>query len=175
MENRVLIGLGSNLGEREVLIEKALVALKAMAASNSWSVSSLYETASIGFDGPDYLNAVCCFTTDLSVDALFQGLTEIENDAGRIRSFPNAPRVLDLDLLFYGAETITRDHLIVPHPRLHERAFVLVPLCEIAPQWIHPVFNQTVDQILRGFSSEQVSGVKKYENYSKREAVSKNA
>jgi len=175
MQNRVFIGLGSNLGGRETVIEKALTALKDIAVPNSWSVSSLYETVSIGAAGPDYLNAVCCFATELSAEFLHQTLIEIEHDAGRTRSFPNAPRVLDLDLLFYGAEKIAKDHLIVPHPRLHERAFVLIPLREIAPDWIHPHFKKTVGEMLALLSAADLSEVKKYENNSKREAVSKNS
>ena len=100
--------------------------------------SSVYRTAPIGADGPDYLNAVAAIDTELSPPALLAALQSIEAAHGRLRPYPNAPRTLDLDLLVHGQARIDDSLLTVPHPRLHERAFVLVPLAEIAPGLIVP-------------------------------------
>jgi 2-amino-4-hydroxy-6-hydroxymethyldihydropteridine diphosphokinase len=86
--------------------------------------------------------------TDLQPEALLDGLQLVEHDLGRIRTFPNAPRTLDLDILFYGDQIIETDRLMVPHPRLHERAFVLVPLSELIPDLIHPTRGMTIRELL---------------------------
>ena len=110
-------------------------------------VSSLYETAAVGVtDQPDFLNAVAEVHTTLSATALLDALLNLENLLGRVRTFRWGPRVIDLDLLLYGKEQITLPHLTVPHPRLRERAFVLVPLAEIAPGLTLPEDRQTVQE-----------------------------
>jgi len=164
MQKTVFIGLGANLGERESCLAAALEALKALAVSGSWRVSSFYETVPVGGAGPDYLNAVCSFDTMLSALELHRILMTLEFEAGRVRSVPNAPRVLDLDLLFYGTEIISSADLIVPHPRLQTRAFVLVPLVEIAPDWKHPELQKNVREMLSLLSAVELNGVKKYDS-----------
>ena len=132
------IGLGANLGNRRQAIESAIGALAALRASKVLRRSSLYRSASMGAEGPDYLNAVVELRTALSPLALLHGLQGVEAAHGRERSTPNAPRTLDLDLLLYGDLQVTLPTLQVPHPRLHERAFVLRPLAELAPELVVP-------------------------------------
>jgi 2-amino-4-hydroxy-6-hydroxymethyldihydropteridine diphosphokinase len=112
-------------------------------------VSSLYETAPVGFrEQPPFLNAVVALETPLPPADLMRSLLAIERDLGRVRSFPNAPRTLDLDLLLYGDTVLDTAELTVPHPHLPERAFVLVPLAEIVPDLRHPVLKQPVSALL---------------------------
>ena len=121
------IGLGANLGDRAATLREAARRLGALGRITA--VSSLYETEPVGFrDQPPFLNAVIALETGLTPAALFQGLLTIERELGRIRTFRNAPRTLDIDILFYDGQVIETPPLVVPHPRLHERAFVLVPL-----------------------------------------------
>jgi 2-amino-4-hydroxy-6-hydroxymethyldihydropteridine diphosphokinase len=115
-------------------VRRAIDALGALPGTRLAAASSLYRTAPVGYaDQPDFVNAVAALDTELSPRGLLDGLLAIERDAGRERSFRNAPRTLDLDLLLYGDATLEDDVLTVPHPRMHERAFVLAPLAEIAP------------------------------------------
>jgi 2-amino-4-hydroxy-6-hydroxymethyldihydropteridine diphosphokinase len=150
------VALGSNLGERESHVAAALVALTRHPDVTSLVVSSLWETAPVGGppgQGP-YLNAAVCFETTLPPRALLDLLLEIERCEGRERGEPDAPRTLDLDLLFYGVEVIQEEGLTVPHPRLHERAFVLAPLREIAPTWVHPEFDASVEALAERLEAE---------------------
>ncbi len=128
------VALGANLGDAATALREALVALNAVPGVRIQSASSLYRTAPIESSGPDYLNAVAEIATTLSAPALLEVLQAIESAAGRERPYRNAPRTLDLDLLLYGDARIDSPRLTVPHPRMGERAFVLVPLAEIAPQ-----------------------------------------
>lgn len=134
------IGLGSNLGDSVATVRAAMSELQSMPGITGGVCSSLYRTEPIGLvDQPDFINAVCGLQTALGVDALLARLMEIERNHGRERSgIANEPRTLDLDLLLYGTATITTETLVVPHPRLHERAFVLYPLFEIAPKLAIP-------------------------------------
>lgn len=134
------IGLGSNLGGRWATLRTAVGQLCTLGRVTA--VSSLYETEPVGYrDQPWFLNAVVILETVLEPQELLHRLLEIERAAGRRRLFPNAPRTLDLDLLLYDAVVMASEELVVPHPRLHERAFVLVPLVELAPDLIHPQFE----------------------------------
>jgi|UniRef100_A0A7C1G1Z8 2-amino-4-hydroxy-6-hydroxymethyldihydropteridine diphosphokinase len=134
------IGLGSNLGDRWATLRTAVGQLRTLGQVTA--VSSLYETEPVGYrDQPWFLNAVVILETALEPQELLHRLLEIERAAGRRRLFPNAPRTLDLDLLLYDAVVMASEELVVPHPRLHERAFVLVPLVELAPDLIHPQFE----------------------------------
>ncbi len=129
------VGLGSNLGDPASQLRAALAALSALRAVHIAAVSSLYRSAPMGnADQPDFVNAVARLSTGLAPRELLCALLDIERGLGRERSFRNAPRTLDLDLLLYDADTIDEPGLSVPHPRMHERAFVLVPLVEIAPE-----------------------------------------
>lgn len=132
------IGLGANLGDRGAALQQALAALAALPQTEVRQVSSLYRSAPVDADGPDYLNAVAELATGLSPRALLQALQAIEAAAGRERSYRNAPRTLDLDILLYGSETMATADLTVPHPRMGERAFVLLPLSELAPALVTP-------------------------------------
>ena len=127
------IGLGANLGEPEATLRAALRALAALPDSVLQACSSFYRSAPIAATGPDYLNAVVRLDTRLAPHALLAELQRIEQAHGRDRPYRNAPRTLDLDLLLYGEQRFATPALTVPHPRLHERAFVVLPLVEIAP------------------------------------------
>ena len=127
------VGVGSNLGASEALVEAAIDAVARLPQTRSRSRSSLYRSAPIDATGPDFVNAVVAIETTLAAPALLARLHDIEARHGRERSTRNAPRTLDLDLLLYGDRVIDEPGLVVPHPRLHERAFALLPLLEIAP------------------------------------------
>ncbi len=128
------IGIGANLGDARGNVEYAIAALKSLPHTKFLQSSSLYITAPIDSSGDDYINAVVELTTDLSAVALLSHLQDLELACGRERPYRNAPRTLDLDLLLYAQETINTELLTVPHPRMHERAFVLAPLLQIAPE-----------------------------------------
>ena len=132
------IGLGSNLGDRVGEVERALAQLAALPGTELVARSSLYRTAPIDAGGDDYVNAVAHVRTTLAPAALLRALHAIEDAHGRERPFANAPRTLDLDLLLHGDAVVADDRLTLPHPRLHERAFVVVPLAEIAPDLVIP-------------------------------------
>ena len=144
------IGLGANLGDARAALQIALRALQRLEGGEMLTVSSLYSSAPIASSGPDYLNAVACLPTRLSAPDLLAALQQIENAAGRERPYRNAPRTLDLDLLLYGTERIDSPALTVPHPRMHERAFVLLPLAELAPALVPAAALAAVhDQVLQ--------------------------
>ena len=128
------IALGANLGNAAASLRAAMAAIAGLPGTQSERRSALYRTAPVDSSGPDYLNAVQQVRTTLSAPALLKALQQIELAAGRERPYRNAPRTLDLDILLYGDARINSPHLQVPHPRMGERAFVLVPLAEIAPQ-----------------------------------------
>lgn len=133
------IGLGANLDEPRVQLTLALTAMSGLPETRLAAHSSYYRSAPVGYqDQPEFLNAVAALETRLTPGALLEGLQGIERRQGRERSFPNAPRTLDLDLLLYGEELIARPGLTVPHPRMHQRAFVLKPLLELAPDAMIP-------------------------------------
>ena len=127
------IGVGANLGDALANVDAALRELAALPGVRLLGQSSRYRSAPIDADGADYVNAVACIDTALAAPALLDALQAIEAAHGRARPYRNAPRTLDLDLLLYGDEPIDLPHLRVPHPRMGERAFVLLPLLEIAP------------------------------------------
>ncbi len=131
----VYLALGANMGERKKHLERALQALSTIATIQS--VSSLYETAPIGYlDQPCFLNMVCFAETKLTPQALLQALKGIEVELGRKPTIQNGPRPIDIDILSYDNLQIQEETLIIPHPRMQERAFVLVPLAEIAPDFV---------------------------------------
>jgi 2-amino-4-hydroxy-6-hydroxymethyldihydropteridine diphosphokinase len=126
------VGMGANLGEPRAQLLAAWDALGRIADTQATARSSLYRSAPIGYaDQPAFLNCVAKLETALPAHALLVQLQRIERDLGRARSFRNAPRTIDLDLLLYGSETMDSPDLTLPHPRMHERAFVLVPLLEL--------------------------------------------
>jgi 2-amino-4-hydroxy-6-hydroxymethyldihydropteridine diphosphokinase len=126
------VGLGANLGDPADTVRTAIEALGRMPASRVEAVSALYRSAPIDAEGPEFVNAVAALHTTLSAYELLAQLQAIEAEFGRERPYQNAPRTLDLDLLLYGDREIASDDLTVPHPRMHQRAFVLRPLAELA-------------------------------------------
>ncbi|MCW5649579.1 MAG: 2-amino-4-hydroxy-6-hydroxymethyldihydropteridine diphosphokinase [Ramlibacter sp.] len=127
------VALGANLGDAQQTVLHAIDALGRTPCVRLLRASSLYRTAPVESSGPDYINAVVALETMLTSPALLAALQALEQAAGRERPYANAPRTLDLDLLLYGSARIDSPHLTVPHPRMDKRAFVLVPLAEIAP------------------------------------------
>jgi len=149
------IALGSNLGDRWTNLTAAVRRLRAEPGSRVVAVSSFYETPPVGGptgQGP-YLNAALAFETDKSPEQLLQFLHTIEHQFGRVRTVQDGPRTLDLDLLLFDDRVIETPNLVVPHPRLHERGFVLVPLDEIATNVLHPVLRKLVSEIRQTVST----------------------
>lgn len=140
----VFIGLGANLGDRKATLRTALAAIRHLPGTQLLRVSPLYGSAPVDAGGPDYLNAVAELVTALAPQALLQALQTIEQSAGRERSYRNAPRTLDLDILWFGDQLIDTPELTVPHPRITERAFVLRPLADLVPDRVDAVLLQTV-------------------------------
>lgn len=130
------VALGANLGDAAQAVRDALTHLDALRATRMVRHSSLYRTAPVDSQGPDYINAVAELATRLTAPELLAQLQRLELAAGRERPYHNAPRTLDLDLLLYGDARIDSPRLQVPHPRMNQRAFVLVPLAEIAPHLV---------------------------------------
>lgn len=146
------IGLGANLGDPQAALCDALATIAALPGTQLLRVSALYRSAPVDAGGPDYWNAVAQIATTLEPLALLQALQRIEDAAGRERPYRNAPRTLDLDLLLYGDSTLDHARLTLPHPRMHERAFVLVPMAELMPGRIAPealarVAAQSIERI----------------------------
>jgi 2-amino-4-hydroxy-6-hydroxymethyldihydropteridine diphosphokinase len=144
------LALGSNLGDRRGYLDAALRRLRAEPGVRVTTVSPYYETTPVG--GPpgqrNFLNAVAAVETDLAPQALLRLLLELEHRFGRVRTVKDAPRTLDLDLLLYGDQTWDEPELSIPHPRMEERAFVLVPLADIAPEAVHPGLRLPVRELL---------------------------
>lgn len=130
------IGLGANLGDARQAVQDAMQAIAAFEHCQLHAASPLYRSAPVDSSGPDYVNAVMQIRTRLSAPALLDRLHQLERGAGRKRPYRNAPRTLDLDILLYGHARIDSPRLTVPHPRMRQRAFVLRPLADIAPQWV---------------------------------------
>ncbi|MBC7415646.1 MAG: 2-amino-4-hydroxy-6-hydroxymethyldihydropteridine diphosphokinase [Herminiimonas sp.] len=130
---RAYIGIGANLGDAKTTVEAAFGALETLPGTWVVERSSLFRTAPMDAGGDDYVNAVAAIDTTLSAAALLDALQAIENRHGRVRPYPNAPRTLDLDILLYGQQTVQTPLLTIPHPRLSQRAFALIPLLQIAP------------------------------------------
>ena len=146
MTTRAYIALGSNLGDPQATVLAALAALAELPASTLAAASSLYRSAPVGLKNqPDFVNAVAAVDSRLDAVALLDALFSIEARFGRRRDYHHAPRTLDLDLLLYGGEIRADAKLVLPHPRMHERAFVLLPLLEIAPAIVLPGRGRATD------------------------------
>lgn len=142
---RAYVGLGANLGNARVTLETALCEIAQLQRTRLVARSSLYRTAPVDASGPEFVNAVVELDTTLAPGELLGALHAIERAYGRERPFRNAPRTLDLDVLLYGDRIITAGALLIPHPRLHERAFVLVPLAQIGPDVTIPGRGRVAD------------------------------
>lgn len=153
------LGLGSNLGDRQANLDKALEILSQRLRLEK--VSSIYDSEPVGdIEQPRFLNLVCEVRTLLSPQGLLALAKGIEARMGRTGP-TGAPRIIDIDILFYGDRVIETPELTIPHPRLHQRAFVLVPLVEIAPRLVHPVSGKTLKQLLK--AAKEVQGIFKWE------------
>jgi 2-amino-4-hydroxy-6-hydroxymethyldihydropteridine diphosphokinase len=155
------IALGSNLKQPETQLQRAFSAIAAMPHTELLNKSSLYRTAPIGYapeqlsEVPDFINAVVKVSTTLPAEILLDTLLSIEHRFGRERPYRNAPRVLDLDLLMYDNITMNTPQLTLPHPRMHERGFVMLPLAEIAPEFILPNRGSVVE-LARQFEAQGI-------------------
>ena len=156
----ILIGIGGNLesaqfGPPRDTLTAALAALKEKRI-RILTRSGWYRTEPVPrSDQPWFVNAVVSLATELGAKDLLNALQATERQFGRVRGEPNAPRILDLDILDYQGEVMDTTSLVLPHPRLHERRFVLIPIAEIAPDWRHPILELTAVQLLAQLSSEQ--------------------
>lgn len=156
------LALGANLGDRVATLRAAIESIGALPGTRLMSASSFHETAPVvpdddaaAADQPMYLNAAVTIETSLTARALLEGLQGIEREHGRLRSRADrwAARTLDLDILLYDDQRIDEAGLTIPHPRMHERRFVLAPLAEIAPEAIHPVLGKSVHELLESINA----------------------
>lgn len=146
------VALGANLGDAAGAIRQAVQALAYMPGISGLRCSRLYRSAPVEASGPDFINAVAELQTTLNAPALLDALQALENSAGRERPYRNAPRTLDMDLLLYGSASMSSPRLTVPHPRMAQRAFVLLPLAELAPdrvtgEQLRAVADQSIEAL----------------------------
>ncbi len=143
---------GSNMGDKEKIFAEACLYINNRCGAIT-AVSSSYESEPWGFEADEwFLNRLIVVDTELEPEALLRELLAIEAEFGRVRhpeAEGYASRTADLDILYYGARIVLTDSLTIPHPRLHQRRFALLPLCELVPQWVHPAFNLTQAELLR--------------------------
>lgn len=143
------LGLGSNVGDRELNLLRAVAEIGKIPATRITGLSSFYETEPVGPEQDDFVNAVAQVETELTPHDLLDALQQIETRMfGRTRDVRWGPRRMDLDLLLYDDDVLEDETLTLPHPRLHERGFVLVPLAELAPRVVHPVFKASAAELL---------------------------
>ncbi|WP_447985298.1 2-amino-4-hydroxy-6-hydroxymethyldihydropteridine diphosphokinase [Nitrospira sp. Nam74] len=158
---RVYIGFGSNQGDRQDYCDRAVTLLGLLPHSQVMAVSSLYETEPVVDErtnpGTDlFLNGVVCLETEIVPRSLLEVCREIEQALGRDHDQRHGPRTLDLDILFYGSRIFHENDLSIPHPRLHLRRFVLVPMVELAPEWRHPALGVSVSELLDRLPSSHI-------------------
>jgi len=157
-EHTVYLALGSNLGDRLANLKQAIDSLTPQMEVKA--KSSVYETLPWGYeDQPKFLNQVVKAKTYLDPEPLLKHLKRLEVALGRQASFPNGPRLIDMDILFYDDLILNTSSLVIPHPRLHERGFVLLPLMELSPDLVHPLIKKSVREMVAGCD---VGGIKKF-------------
>ncbi|WP_318344041.1 2-amino-4-hydroxy-6-hydroxymethyldihydropteridine diphosphokinase [Flagellimonas baculiformis] len=149
-KQKAYLSLGSNLGNRRATLQKAVFRIQQRAGS-ILDISSVYENPAVGFEGDDFLNICISLLTPLSPEELLDTLMQIEREFGRVRSEGKTygSRTLDIDIVYYGNEVVKTDHLVVPHPQMQHRNFVLKPLADIAPQLYHPVLQKDTRNLLQ--------------------------
>lgn len=157
METEAYIALGSNLGDRELNLLRAIAEVGKLPESRVTALSSFYETSPVGNVNQNaFYNAVLRLSTRLDARSLLTHMQRIEDETfKRVRTIHQGPRRIDLDLLLYGNRTINEENLVVPHPRLAERRFVLQPLCDIAPDLLHPLIGKTMHELLASLKSDE--------------------
>src|SRR5688500_5199024 len=157
-EHIVYLALGTNLGDRPTNLRQAIASLTPQLDVKARSY--VYETPPLGYtDQPRFLNQVVKATTYLDPEPLLKHLKRLEVALGRKESFQNGPRLIDIDILFYDELVLNKPSLVIPHPRLHERGFVLLPLLDIAPNLVHPVHQKTVQELV---ALVNVEGIEKF-------------
>ncbi|GLU42644.1 2-amino-4-hydroxy-6-hydroxymethyldihydropteridine diphosphokinase [Allomuricauda sp. NBRC 101325] len=149
-KHKVYLSLGSNMGNRLSTLQKAIFRIQ-KEVGQVLDISKVYENPAVGFEGDDFLNIVISLLTELKPSALLDSLLQIETDFGRTRSADEgySSRTLDIDIIYYGNEVLNEDHLVVPHPQMQHRNFVLKPLSDIAPQFYHPVLGKDTRNLLQ--------------------------
>jgi 2-amino-4-hydroxy-6-hydroxymethyldihydropteridine diphosphokinase len=159
-KNTAIIGIGSNVGDKIANCEAAIIRLEACTENRILGRSSLYKTEPVGYVEQDFfINCVIKVETKLAPDELLGCLKKLEKALGRKETFCWGPRIIDLDVLFFNGEEYRSADLQIPHPRVHERAFVLVPLCEIDPDLFHPALKKTARRLLADLG--EITGVEK--------------
>ena len=154
------LGLGSNIGDREQQLQEAIRLIDSTEGIDVVQTSPIYETAPVGYtDQPNFLNLCIEINTELSPQALLQHCLETEQHLHRVRDIRWGPRTLDVDILLYGNEVVEEEDLSIPHPRMNERAFVLIPLNDIAPNKVEPRSHQTIGELVMADDT-----VKKYKD-----------
>lgn len=167
--HKAYVALGSNLCDPISQVKNALNALEKMPKTTMLQRSSLYQSEPVGYDNqPHFINAVAEIDTDLKAESLLMALLDIEQTFGRKRPFPNAPRILDLDLLLYDNMAQQTDFLTLPHPRMHTRGFVLLPLAEIAPNLVikHSDVIPEHSNVVKLAEAFKNQGIQKLSNHS---------
>ncbi|MEJ5173417.1 MAG: 2-amino-4-hydroxy-6-hydroxymethyldihydropteridine diphosphokinase [Hydrogenothermaceae bacterium] len=155
MKNDVYLGLGSNVGDKTKFLMDAVHLLGKKL--NIVKTSRIYSSKPVGYTDQDiFLNMALYCRTDMEINSLLRFIKEVEKEVGRVERFRWGPREIDIDILFFNNEVYNSESLTVPHPRLHERDFVLVPLVDINPKLIHPVLNKTVEELLKEVKERSV-------------------
>ena len=150
------IGFGSNIGDRLAHIQNAIHTLSKTEGITLQKISSVYKTAPVGYEAQaEFLNGVAAIQTSLSPLSLLHTLKDIETEVGRQHRIRWGPREIDLDILIYGDLCLQTEKLVIPHPEMHLRGFVLVPLAEIAPDVVHPVFQETVQTLFEHLDGDK--------------------
>lgn len=158
--NKAYISLGSNIEPRKRYLDEAIEKLQAHSEVSILKHSSIYETPPVGYlDQDKFLNMAIEVETSLKNTALLEVCQQIERDLNRERTIKNGPRTIDLDILLFNQEYRELEHLQIPHPRMKERAFVLVPLCEIAPEEVMPTSGETIEEMLRDCSTKDIEAI----------------